>query len=458
MVAGPRLFRGDPMTSVPALFALQELDLALADSRKALADVDSLLGDSGPLEEAQEHDAKQRELLRAAEKHSMELEYEADEQRRKIEPVEAKLYEGKVTIPKELEDLQMDLESLQRRRSELDDRALEAMEALDEAGRMVAESEQALQRAEAAYNGDQEELGARKAVLQSEIGDLEGRRTDAAELIEVDYDPLPAIISTEDAPQPGAPLVWDDCPDNICYYHQQGDAAAVDAAIAGAEHVVRKRLVVNRVTAVSMEPRGCLGDYNPRTGRYTLYCGLQNPHPVRDQLARLIFHEPETNFRIVQGDVGGSFGMKGGTYHELPLVLWASRKCGRPVKWMCERSEGFMSDDHARDNVTDVTLGDPRRRLAQEGHFPVGRGAAESGAALAADLDHAIRRRQLHGDRLLTGNDSNTRVGTLLDELVRDAHGKHVAHHVGCLLGQQFVQPRVDLGDSEVPGELVASR
>lgn len=184
MVAGPRLFRGDPMTSVPALFALQELDLTLAESRKALADVDSLLGDSGPVDEAKERDAEQRELLRAAEKHSKDLEYEADEQRRKIEPVEAKLYEGKVTIPKELEDLQMDLESLQRRRGELDDRALEAMEALDEAAQRVAESEGALKRAEAAYNGDQEELGARRAVLQSEIGGLEERRTDAAELID----------------------------------------------------------------------------------------------------------------------------------------------------------------------------------------------------------------------------------------------------------------------------------
>ena len=184
MVAGPRLFRGDAMTSVPALFALQELDLALVERRAAVSDVDSLLGDSGPLEEAKEHHAKQRELLRAVEKHSQELEYDADEQRRKIEPVEAKLYEGKVTIPRELEDLQMDLESLQRRRSELDDRALEAMEALDEAGRAVAESEGALQRAEAAYNGDQQELGARKAVLQSEIDDLQGRRTEAAELID----------------------------------------------------------------------------------------------------------------------------------------------------------------------------------------------------------------------------------------------------------------------------------
>jgi carbon-monoxide dehydrogenase large subunit len=187
---------------------------------------------------------------------------------------------------------------------------------------------------------------------------------DAAELIEVDYEALPSVTATAAAAEPGAPAVWDDCPDNICFYHEQGDAAAVDAAIVGAEHVVRRRLVVNRVTAVALEPRGCLGDYNPRTGRYTLYTGLQNPHPLRLQLAQAIFHEPETSFRIVPGDVGGSFGMRGGTYHELPLVLWASKKCGRPVKWICERSEGFMSDDHARDNVSDLTLA-----LDADGHF-----------------------------------------------------------------------------------------
>ena len=98
------------------------------------------------------------------------------------------------------------------------------------------------------------------------------------------------------------------------------------------------------------------GDYDPHSDRYTIYTGLQNPHQLRQQLADEIFHLPETQFRVVADDIGGSFGMRGGTYHELPLVLWASRKVGRPVKWVCERSEGFVSDDHARDNVSDVEL------------------------------------------------------------------------------------------------------
>ncbi len=179
---------------------------------------------------------------------------------------------------------------------------------------------------------------------------------DACELIAVAYQPLPAVTGTADAIAADAPWVWDECPDNICYTHDQGDQAAVDAAIAQAPHVVRQRLIVNRVTAVAIEPRGVLGDHDAGSGRYTLYTGLQNPHPLRHQIAHQIFHIPETSVRIVPGDVGGSFGMRGGTYHELLLVLWASRITGRPVKWICDRSEGFMSDDQARDNVSELTL------------------------------------------------------------------------------------------------------
>jgi carbon-monoxide dehydrogenase large subunit len=179
---------------------------------------------------------------------------------------------------------------------------------------------------------------------------------DAAELIEVDYEILPSVSSIEDAIADGAPPVWDENPDNYCYTHRQGDEAAVEAAFAKADHIVSRRLVVNRVTAVTLEPRGCLGIYDNRSGRYTLHTGLQNPHPLRYQLAREVFGIPETSIRVIPGDVGGSFGMRGGTYPELALVLWASRLVNRPVKWVCDRSEGFMSDDHARDNLSDVSL------------------------------------------------------------------------------------------------------
>ena len=187
---------------------------------------------------------------------------------------------------------------------------------------------------------------------------------DAADLILVEYEPLTAVAHLEEAVLPDAPLVWSDCPGNISFVEQKGDADAVASAFARATHVVRKKLVNNRVTAVAMEPRGCIGDYDPRHERYTIYTGLQNPHPLRYQIARQVFGISETSVRVISGDVGGSFGMRGGTYNELLLVLWASRLIQRPVKWRANRSEGFMSDTHGRDNVSEVELA-----LDKDGYF-----------------------------------------------------------------------------------------
>jgi len=187
---------------------------------------------------------------------------------------------------------------------------------------------------------------------------------DAAELIEVDYEPLPAVVSTEDAAAAGAPLVWDDCPGNVCFVHRDGDAAATDAAFAGAAHVVRGHFVVNRVTAVTMEPRGSIGDYNSADGRYTIYTTLQRAHPFRAELAHNVLKVPESRVRVVAPDIGGSFGMKSAVYNEVALVLLASKTLGRPVKWVSTRSEAFLSDAQARDNVTDAELA-----LAADGTF-----------------------------------------------------------------------------------------
>src|SRR5262249_28722639 len=127
-------------------------------------------------------------------------------------------------------------------------------------------------------------------------------------------------------------------------------------AFANADHVTRLRLVFNRITAATMEPRGCVGEYDDRLGRYTLYLGTQRPHGTRADMARRVLNIPETQLRGVAGDVGGSFGMKGGHYPEYALTLWASRKTGRPVKWITERSEGMLSDDHDRDHVSEAEL------------------------------------------------------------------------------------------------------
>ena len=179
---------------------------------------------------------------------------------------------------------------------------------------------------------------------------------DAAELIEVDYEALPAVISTADAPTPGATRVWDDCQDNICFVRIEGNKAATDAAFARADHIVKHRFVINRVTAATMEPRGCVGDYNATDNRYTIYTTLQRTHGYKSELASLILKVPESKVRVVAGDIGGSFGMKSAIYNEVPLVLLASKLTGRPVKWTATRSECFLGDAQARDNVTDAEL------------------------------------------------------------------------------------------------------
>ena len=172
---------------------------------------------------------------------------------------------------------------------------------------------------------------------------------DAAELIEVDYEPLPAVATPYEAAQPGAPKVWDESEDNICFVHLVGDKEATDAAIAKAAHVVKGRLPVNRSAHATMEPRGAIGDYDAARDFWTLYTAVHYPWQVREELCNKIFDVPESKMRVVCGDMGGSFGLRGGTYQEVVLVLWASKRVGRPVKWVCERSEGFMSDHHGRD-------------------------------------------------------------------------------------------------------------
>jgi aerobic carbon-monoxide dehydrogenase large subunit len=178
---------------------------------------------------------------------------------------------------------------------------------------------------------------------------------DAAELIAVDYEPLAACASTAEASGEGAPRVWDECADNIGFVQLFGDKAATEAAFAEADHVVRHRFVINRVTAASMEPRGCLGDYNASEDRYTVYTTLQRMHPFRSELAPVL-KVPESKIRVVAGDIGGSFGMKSAVYNEVALVLLASKRVGRPVKWTSTRSESFLCDAQARDNVTEAEL------------------------------------------------------------------------------------------------------
>jgi carbon-monoxide dehydrogenase large subunit len=188
------------------------------------------------------------------------------------------------------------------------------------------------------------------------VADTLAGAKDAAELVEIDYEPLPSVTLTEDTVKPGAPAVWDECPDNISNFIERGNKAATEEAIKGAAKVIRRRYVVTRVHAQYMEPRGTLGVYDQGEDRMTLYADVQYPHRVRNMLAQNVFKVPESKLRVITGDVGGGFGTKGWQYVEHRLTLWAARKLLRPVKWCCERSEAVMADEHGRDNVGELEL------------------------------------------------------------------------------------------------------
>ena len=188
------------------------------------------------------------------------------------------------------------------------------------------------------------------------VADTLDQALDAAERVVVDYEPRPAVVSARDAFAPDAPQLYDQCPNNEAYVYQAGDKAKVDAAFAAAAHVVEQRLVINRVTANPIELRGVTGVYDAGTGRYTLHCGFQRPWLFRNDIARTTLKIPEAELRLITGDIGGSYGLRGSVYPEIILMLWAARRAGRPVKWTCTRNEAHISDDDARDNIVDAAL------------------------------------------------------------------------------------------------------
>ncbi|HTW29130.1 MAG TPA: xanthine dehydrogenase family protein molybdopterin-binding subunit [Acetobacteraceae bacterium] len=186
----------------------------------------------------------------------------------------------------------------------------------------------------------------------------------AAELVLVEYETLAAVVGLLEAIRPGAPLLFDEVPGNLCADWALGDAAAVEAAFAGAAHVARLSLVNNRLVGNPMEPRAAIAEYEPATDRTTLWSTSQFPHVVRLLLGQFVLGIPQHKLRVVAPDVGGGFGVKQFHYAEEAVVTWAARRLRRPVKWVCERSEGFVSDAHGRDHVTEAALA-----LDEQGHF-----------------------------------------------------------------------------------------
>ena len=208
---------------------------------------------------------------------------------------------------------------------------------------------------------------------------------DAAELVEVDYEPLPAVVNLEDAAKDGAPKVYEDCPQgNVGFRLMFGSKDATDAAFAAAKHVVKIRVENNRLSPVTMEPRVAIGDYNAADDQYTLYATSQNPHGARMEMSH-IFHVPETRVRVVSPDVGGGFGLKN-IFPDDALVLWASRHIRRPVKWVATRSESMLTDHSGREMVYygELALDERGKILALRARCLFQLGAYFVGAALAA--------------------------------------------------------------------------
>ena len=186
---------------------------------------------------------------------------------------------------------------------------------------------------------------------------------DAAELIAVDYVPLPAVTTAEAACAPGAPQISAEVPGNRCLDWRTGDWSAVEATFGQAAHIVRLRVDNHRVVTNPMEPRGCVGRFDPASSRYTLHVSSQNIHINRNHVARCLGVQAK-EVRFVAPDVGGGFGAKNFAYAEHALVLWAARRTGRPVKWVASRSEVFLGDHAGRDMQAEATLA-----LDAEGRF-----------------------------------------------------------------------------------------
>jgi aerobic carbon-monoxide dehydrogenase large subunit len=179
---------------------------------------------------------------------------------------------------------------------------------------------------------------------------------DAAELVDVDYEPVPAVADAAKALQQGAPAVNDEARDNVAFRWQLGDKAATDKAFAGAAKIVKQSFRNHRLIPNAIEPRSALASSNPGTGDVTLWLTTQNPHVNRLLMAAFVLGMPEHKLRVISPDVGGGFGSKIFVYPEEVVVTWASRALSRPVKWTAERRESFLTDAHGRDHHSEAEM------------------------------------------------------------------------------------------------------
>jgi len=183
---------------------------------------------------------------------------------------------------------------------------------------------------------------------------------DALALIQVDYEPLPAVVDAEKATQPGAPQLHENAPNNIVFDWSCGDQAGTDQALQASEVVVKQRLINQRLIPTPMEARGAIGQYSAATDDYTLWLTSQAPHVHRLVMAAFVLGIPEHKIRCIAPQVGGGFGAKIFMYPEYPLVLVLAKRLGRPVKWIETRRENYVATTHGRDHITDIEVGATR--------------------------------------------------------------------------------------------------
>jgi carbon-monoxide dehydrogenase large subunit len=196
------------------------------------------------------------------------------------------------------------------------------------------------------------------------IAESQSAASDGAEAVEVDWEVLPSVTSTEKAAVKGSPQIHEVAPGNVAFNWQIGDAAATDAAFKSAAVTVKKRIVNQRLVANPMEPRACVARYDEATGDWTLWVTSQNPHVHRLLMTAFVLGIPEHKVRVIAPDVGGGFGSKIFLYNEETVCTWASKQVKRPIRWTSSRREAFQTDAHGRDHVTDAEVA-----VAKDGKF-----------------------------------------------------------------------------------------
>ena len=188
------------------------------------------------------------------------------------------------------------------------------------------------------------------------IADSLAEARDAAEQVSVDYEVLPAVADPARAQEPGAPQIHEVAPNNAIYDWHLGDREKTAAAFAAARHVAKIDLVNNRLVPNAIEPRAAIAEYDAGNQSFTLWNTTQNPHVARLVIAAFVGMAPEHKLRVIAPDVGGGFGSKIFIYPEEVVALWAAKRTGRPVKWVAQRTEAFLSDAHGRDHVTHAEM------------------------------------------------------------------------------------------------------